>query len=893
VTLAPGARLGPYQVTARIGAGGMGEVYRATDTRLGRDVAIKVLPDAVARDKERLSRFDREARALASLNHPNIATVHGLEGEGGTTALVMEFVEGPTLAERITKGPIPVPETLAIARQIADALEAAHERGIVHRDLKPGNVMIRPDGAIKVLDFGLAKDLRAAGGQDAATVTAATEAGEVMGTPAYMSPEQARGEPVDRRTDIWAFGCVLFEMLTGARTFEAASSAETVARVLTKEVEWSSLPGDVPTAVRHLLIRCLHRDARRRLRDIGEARLILEHPGAPHEAAETTGETRASWRGILAVATGALLVGGIIGALLVWRGGGSDDLPLVTHTSIPLAEGSTFTYPGRRHLAVDASGRYLTYTAGGLWLRALAERDARLVPGVSRDARVPFFSPDGQSLGYYASGALWRVSVTGGGPTRLTEAVNPWGASWGRDGTILYGQGPDGIWRVPDAGGKGARLITPRDGETMFSPQLLPGGGWVLYSVLPAGVGLWDQSQIVMESLSSGERVTLVNGGRDGRYLPTGHLVFALRDTLLAMSFDVETRQVGAAVRLVQDVADALGITGAAQFDLSETGTLVYVPRSIPDRLTLTWVDRTGREEAVPGEARAYRHPRVSPDGQRLVVELREDDDTNVWVGDRRGTFAPLTLENGDDSSPIWSPDGSRVVFFSARNGGGLFSRSATATSADHLLVSGIEWRPSTWTAEGSLVYEQLRGAEIVVMGSRPGEASQAITLVNNPSYFDILHPAISPDGRWLAYHSTESGQSDVYVRPFPNVDDHRRLVSSGEGGYSPVWSTDGRELFYIEGAGHVTRPQRLPDSRMMSVAIRTQPTLAPGTPVSLFEMRDFVTPSPQSREYDVGPDGRFIMLKDVMPGGTRAGNQIVVVQNWTTELRARVPATP
>jgi serine/threonine-protein kinase len=592
------------------------------------------------------------------------------------------------------------------------------------------------------------------------------------------------------------------------------------------------------------------------------------------------------------VAAGALLVGGLAGAFLAWRVAGSADPPLVTRTSILLAEGDSFTYPGRRYVVISPPGTHVAYTAGpGLLLRSLAEPDARLVPGVTSDPRSPFFSPDGQSLGYYASGALWRVSVTGGAPTRLVAAINPWSASWGADGTILYGQGPGGIWRVPDTGGEGTRIIAAGTGESMFGPQLLPGGEWVLFTLLPSGVGLWDQARIVVQSLSTGERVTLVNGGRDGRYLPTGHLVFALRHELLAMPFDVETREVGAVVPLVDGVQDAINITGAAQFDVAETGTLVYVPRSVSDRLTLTWVDRGGREEAVPAEARAYRHPRVSPDGRRLVIEVLEFDDTNIWVGDRRGTFTPLTLEEGDDSSPTWSPDGSRVVFASARNGGGLFSRAAAGTSADQLVVRGVGWWPSTWTVDGRLVYEQLRGGEIEVMGSEPGDPPQSFTLVNDPAYFDVLSASFSPDGRWLAYHSTESGQVEIYVRPFPNLNDDKHLVSSG-GGYSPVWSADGRELFYIERLGGTSRPPRTPDSSLMAVAIQTQPTFAAGAPTPLFSLRDYVTPSPLARQYDIGSDGRFLMLKDVTPGGSRVGNQIVIVQHWLDELRARVPAT-
>jgi eukaryotic-like serine/threonine-protein kinase len=892
MTLSPGSRLGSYQIASRIGAGGMGEVYRATDTKLGREVAIKVLSVEFALDGDRLARFDREARALASLNHPNIATIHGVQDEGGTVALVMELVEGQTLADRIARAPLPLRETVAIARQIAEALEAAHERGIVHRDLKPGNVMIRPDGTVKVLDFGLAKDLRAEAAALAPTVALQTEAGVMMGTPAYMSPEQVRGEVVDRRTDIWAFGCVLFEMLTRTRLFDGASSADTVSKVLTLPIDPSAMPRDVPAPLAHLLARCLERDTRRRLRDIGEARVLLEEPATLLATTGTSSQKTLSWRAGVPIALVALFIGGIITGLTAWRLARDTRPQRVTYTSLPLVETQGFNYPGRRVLAVSPLGTHVAYIAGqGLWLRALEEREPHPVSGVTSDARGPFFSSDGQSVGYYASGAIWRVSLTGGAPTRVASSVNPWGASWSPDGTILYGQGPDGIWRVPGSGGEGKKIIATDKDESFYGPQLLPGGDWVLFTVLPAGVGMWDHARIVVQSLSSGQRVTLVEGGRDGRYVASGHLVYALREKLLAAPFDVRTRTLrGAAVPVVEGIADALNISGAGQFDIADEGTLVFVPQSVPDKLTLTWVDRQGHEEAVPAEARAYRHPRVSPDGQRIAVEVLETNDTNVWVADVRGAFSPLTREDGEDGYPIWSPDGSRVVFSSARNGGGLFSRPVSGASGDELLVRGVDWRPSTWTPDRRLVYERLLGGRVEVLGDQSESRARTLNLVNSPSYYDMVHPAISPDGHWIAYHSTESGESEVYVRPFPGISEGRWLVSRG-GGYSPVWSADGKSLFYIEGLGQ-TRPARTPDAHLLAVSIQTRPTFVSGAPERLFSLRDYVSPSPQARNYDVAPDGRFLVLKDVTPGGSRVGNQIVVVQHWFQELRGRTHAT-
>jgi serine/threonine-protein kinase len=903
-----GRRLGVYQVQARIGAGGMGEVYRARDTKLERDVAIKILPRAFTTDPDRLARFAREARVLASLNHPNIATIHGIEESDGIRALVLELVEGPTLANRLTPTPgrrggpsgLPIAEALTIACQIADALEAAHDKGIIHRDLKPANIIVRPDGTVKVLDFGLAKALGPEGG-DASTagtvaVDAETEVGVLMGTPPYMSPEQASGQGGDKRTDIWAFGCVLYEMCTGCLAFEGSTTSDTLSRVLTADPSWTSLPADTPPSIRRLLKRCLDRDPRRRLRDIGEARLVLEDPDG--EAGREGGEpaTRHVWRRAAAAIAAAAVLGVLIGALGVWWRTGRDETAprAVTRTSILLGEGQSFSFPGRRYLAVSPVGTHIAFTADpGLWVRDLAGDAARGVPGIQPDPRNPFFSPDGQLLGYYASGFLWQVSLSGGLPKRIVEAINPWGASWTADGTILYGQGPQGIWRVPAAGGPAERVIDVAAGESAHAPQLLPGGEWVLFTLLPADEGSWDRARIVVESLSTGERDTLVDGGRDARYVSAGYLVYGLNGDLFAAPFDSERRVLGPATEVLSGVADAAAGTGAVQFDISTTGTLVYAPQTTDGKsVDLVWVDPHGSETVVSDMTRAYRHPRLSPDGARVVVAVEEADDTDVWIGSpQRKTFSPLTLAPGVDDNPVWTANGKGVTVSSAR-GAGLFLHPADASAAREPLVMDPDAVPSAWTREGSLIFDTLAGPNIFLQPLHNNGAPSPLRLVDDADYYAVKHPALSPDNRFIAYMSLESGAFEIYVRPFPDVKGPRSKIST-DSGVSPAWSPDGGELYFMgSGTARLNNPIRQPDGYMMAVRVDTRSGFEASTPERLFRLRDYVFPSFLARQYDVGRDRQFLMLKDVTPSDQRVAQQIRVVQNWDQELK-RLVGTP
>jgi serine/threonine-protein kinase len=680
-----GTPFGQYELIELLGRGGMGEVYRAHDTKLKRQVAIKILPPSVSADPDRLSRFQREAEVLAALNHPHIAAVYGLEDSGGVKALVMELVDGEDLAERLIRGAIPLHDALPIAKQIAEGLEAAHDRGIIHRDLKPANIKIRSDGTVKVLDFGLAKpvDSRPASGDlstsPTITTPAMTQAGMVLGTAAYMSPEQARGRPVDKRSDIWSFGCVLYEMLTGTRPFAGEDVSEVAASVLAREPDWSRLPADLSPGLDVVMRRCLQKNPKQRIGDMQDVRLALEGAFDVRQPSTDTSHNRWSARNLAVLIAAAVVTTAAVTALAAWILLRSDSPRSVTRLQMPLPAGQTFYFNGRPIVAISPSGRQVAFQAGlGLWLRSLDELEAKPIPGADGEARGPFFSSDGQWIGYYASGELRKVSVTGGAPVTLTKAVNPWGATWGADNMILYGEGSQGIWRIPAAGGTPEQIVTVADGELAHRPQLLPGGEWVLFTLRPRGVGSWNRAQIVIQSLATRERVVLIDGGRDARYFPNGYLIYGLNGSLLAVPFDVRARRIsGGAVPLVRDVFDSGTISGAVHFDVAADGSLIYVPR-IDTALRLTWVDRNGREETVPGDPRPYRHPRVSPDGTRIAVEIEDPNNTNVWVGDsKRGGFAQLTRGEDIGSDPIWTPEGKHIVFSSVRGPEGLFLQAA------------------------------------------------------------------------------------------------------------------------------------------------------------------------------------------------------------------------
>jgi eukaryotic-like serine/threonine-protein kinase len=871
----------------------MGEVYRAADTNLKRQVAIKVLPEAVAQDVDRLARFQREAEVLATLNHPNIAAIYGLERTDGQTALVMELVEGPTLADRIEQGAIPLDEALPCAKQIADALGAAHGRGIIHRDLKPANIKIRSDGTVKVLDFGLAKSIEpevasSPGVSQSPTITtpAMTQLGLILGTAAYMSPEQARGKAIDKRADIWAFGCVLYEMLTGRRAFQGDDVTDVLVAVMSKEPDWTALPTATPRAIRRLLKRTLERDVHRRLADIADARLELE------DALTTSGDEivsapppRLAWWRRRVLPAGTAVAAAAVAGFVAWTMKPDVVSRPVTRFAIALSASDEFStaQATRNVVAVSPDGSRVAYMANGrLYLRA---RDQLLAVAIENGGS-PFFSPDGRWLGFWEAGQLRRVSVNGGAPVAVASTPLVWGANWASDDTVLYGRGPDGVWRIPVGGGKPEQVIKLDAGQRAHGPQLLPSGRAVLFTLAQEGQS-WDDAQIVVQSLDSGTRQIVVHGGTDGRFVQTGHVVYARRGSLLALPFDSgELKATGQSVAVVDGVAQSVGgFSGAAHFSISDDGTLVYVPTSSLDLtgVSFVWVDRAARETPVAGDPGLYVAPTLSPDGGRVAFTRMSDESGNVWTYEfRRGILQPLTSGPGRNADPIWSPDGSRIAYFSSgpEGGPGIFVRAADGTGDVERLTTGTHI-PDSWSSDGTrLVYSDFGSAAI----GATSPADLGVVLLTSDRRAEKLfvtpfrenNAVISPDGRWLAYESSETGEKAIFVRPFPDVSKGRELISTA-GGVSPVWAKDGRTLFYRNG------------QTIMAVALRGATPADWATPQKLFEGAYFFVEGPTM--FDVAPDGRFLMLK---PGSDNAEAQgskrLIVVENWFEELKRLAP---
>jgi Tol biopolymer transport system component len=888
--LANGTKLGPYQIAAPLGAGGMGEVYRARDTRLDRTVAVKVLPSQLASAPEARQRFEREARAVAALNHPHICTLHDVGSQDGTEYLVMEYLEGETLEVLLKKGPLPLSQVLNYGAEIADSLDKAHRLGIIHRDLKPGNIMITKSGT-KLLDFGLAK-AAAQLATEATRTAAATPAtpltvqGAVLGTFRYMSPEQVQGNDVDARSDIFSFGSVLYEMVTGLPAFPGKSQLSVASEILEKQPSpVSTLQPLTPPALDRTIRVCLAKDPENRwqtARDLLlELNWIAEGGGqfAPVGSPETHGTLG---RRNLFIALGALLLGAAVASLIIWNRKPAAPLP-VTRTVITLPAGQRLAGLDQPALALSPDGAQLAYVAVAagkqqLYLRALDSLESRPVPG-TEGAISPFFSPDSQWLGFFADGKLKKIQVNGGVAQVLSDAVLPRGASWGSNGIIAFApSGGSVLQQIHGDGGTPQALTHLEPGEPSHRwPEFLPGGKAVIFTTGQT-LANWMKAEIAVELVGTGQRKELLKGATQPRYAHSGHLIYAEGANLMAVPFDPRSLALtGSAVPVVEGVRESTS-TGATQFSISPTGSLVYTPGiAQADQRRMVWVTREGVEQPLASPAHAYRGVRLSPDG-RLAATAVDELETQVWQYDlTRETLTRLTFQGSIGSNPVWTPDGKRMVFSSNKEGPvNLFWQLADGSGGvERLTTSDYINTPMSWSPDGQLLafveINPVTGYDIWLLRLSDRKAQP---LIRTP--FNESAPRFSPDGRWLAYVSNESGRWEIYVQPFPGPGG-KSQISAG-GGTEPVWNHNGRELFYRDG------------DKMMAVDIATQPGFSAGKPRELFE--GHYEPSPGSNpNYDVSLDGRrFLMVKPTEQKESSA--QIVLVLNWFEELRRRVPAT-
>jgi Tol biopolymer transport system component len=930
LALKAGARIGQYEVLGVIGAGGMGEVYRARDTRLQRDVAIKVLPGVMAGDQRRMARFEREARALAALNHPNIATVHGIEDLSADPehghAIVLELIDGEDLSWRLKQGPIPLAEALAIARQVAEALAAAHAAGIVHRDLKPANIKVREDGTVKVLDFGLAKgatadaDIPAGSGSGSGPGSQpgdlpltlslhgdVTEDGDVVGTAAYMAPEQAKGRVVDKRADIWSFGVLLFEMLAGTRPFTGADANDTIARVLAAEPDWTTLPADTPPSVRRLLVRCLTKERKRRLHDIADARLEIDEATAAEPEAAWARRADAAdqaapssgWR--RAVAFGALGIAAGLGVgVVAWRT--VPAAPLVTHARIDVGPAAELNAGGvhpsvvlsaggaRTALAWLPNGRTLAFIGiengvRQVYLRDLASEVARPIGG-TEGARLFTLSPDGGEVAFWTGGAISKVKISGGPSAKICDVGVVHGLSWGAS-RIVFVEAPALSW-VPPGGGERKQLTDPPALVRHSTPFLLPGDAALLYTEYEKQWTSGDERVMVLPLTPGGVAKILLREAADARYLPSGHLAFLRQGTLFVVPFDVQTLELrGDPVAVMKDIAQSIvawdsdDLTLAGQFAVSPQGMLAYVsspPQVYPDR-ELVAVDRRGRVTPVGAPARGYRnHVEVSPDGSRLAVSVQTVTDVQLFVYDlRRGSMSRVAESlKGEVIVAAWSRD-DRLAVQLVDGGKVMAAIIGFNDSRPPVVVAKSEsfWA-SSWSPDGRLV--GMRGGHLWLFSADPTDShptAVAATTANE------TQPAWSPDGRWLTYTSNATGRREVYVRPYPGSSDPIMVSMNGASG--PAWNPSGRELFFIEPG---------PEQDRMMVVDMTTPG-HPGKPAALYSFPHdglflgtaILTP------YAVAPDGqRFYAVRQV-PRAITPVTQVNLILNWFEELKAKVAA--
>jgi Protein kinase domain/WD40-like Beta Propeller Repeat len=894
--MSPQSCIAHYRVTSKLGEGGMGEVWRATDTKLGRDVAIKVLPEAFAQDGDRMARFTREAQVLASLNHPNIAAIYGVEER----ALVMELVEGPTVAERIAQGPIPLDEALPIAKQIAEALEYAHERGVIHRDLKPANLKITPEGRVKVLDFGLAKALgQEAQAEASATVSPtltmrATQLGVILGTAAYMSPEQAKGKTVDKRADIWAFGVVVCEMLTGRQMYTGETISETLAAVLLKDPDLSALPAETPASIRRLLRRCLDKDPQRRLRDIGEARIAIEAPIEEVAQASPPALDRPGGRSYWAAAILAAAL--LVLAFLLWHATRPVERPL-TRLNVDLGPDALAGLSTT--VAISPDGRRLVYPARGpngkqqLTTRLLDQAHAMLLPG-TEGGRDPFFKPDGQWIGFFADNKLKKISVQGGALVTLCDVTNPQGGSWGEDGNIVFAPSNlSALSRVSEAGGAPERLTKLTAGQVTHRwPQVLPGGQAVLFTAIPTIFAMED-ANIEAMVLKTGATKVVHRGGYYGRYLPSGHLLYVHERVLFGMKFDPERLEAsGTPVPLVEDLAATPG-TGGGQFDFSRAsvaaGDLVYLSgKGTAQGWPLEWLDSSGKTQPLLAAPGGYTSPHLSPEGQRLALMIAGKG-TDIFVYDwrRGGAMTQLTFD-GHSGLCVWAPDGKHIAYRSSAGGFSIWwMRSDGSGERVRLLENPNDnLVPWSFSPDGRrLAYAEVNPDTGFDLWTLPLDTTDPDhPKAGKPEPFlrtsdDENCPAFSPDGRWIAYRSSESGSYAIYVRPFPPAASKWR-VSAGPGTYA-FWSKTGHELFYTT-----------PDNRIMVAEYTASgDSFALTKPPRLWSDHQIFNPG--TRNMDLAPDGkRFAVLASPENAGIEKESvHVVFLQNFFDELRRRIPA--